>query len=120
MVPGRILVFALGGKGKIVPLTTARTPPTPIPAPPASDEVLKLGAATYARRCSICHGAEAVSAGLIPDLRYSSPATMDRYPEIVLGGSLTANGMPSFKLSLSNEELEAVKAYVLTRRALIK
>jgi PQQ-dependent dehydrogenase (methanol/ethanol family) len=120
MVPGRILVFALGGKGKIAPLTTARTPPTPIAAPPASDEVLKLGAATYARRCSVCHGADAVSAGLIPDLRYSTPATVDRYREIVLGGSLAANGMPSFKPSLSEAELEAVKAYVLTRRALIK
>jgi quinohemoprotein ethanol dehydrogenase len=119
IVPGRVLVFALGGKGKIAPLTTARTPPTPIAAPPATDDVLKLGAATYTRRCSVCHGAEAASAGMIVDLRYSLPATLDRYPQIVLGGSLAANGMPSFKQSLSDAELEAIKAYVLTRRALI-
>ena len=113
-------MFALGGKGKIAPLTTTSRPaPAPITASAATEETLTLGGTTYARRCAMCHGAEAASGGLIPDLRYSTPATMDRYAEIVLGGALAGNGMPSFKASLKDEEVAAIKAYVLTRRALI-
>jgi mono/diheme cytochrome c family protein len=120
VIPGRLLVFALGAKGKISPLTaTSRPAPAAIPARSATPEELTLGAVTYTRRCSVCHGAEAVSAGMLPDLRYSTPAVVDRYDEIVLGGALAANGMPSFKQTLSEAELAAIKTYVLSRRALI-
>ena len=58
VIPGRLLVFALGGKAKIAPLTTSSRPaPAPIAAPAAPAETLTLGAGTYARRCSMCHGA---------------------------------------------------------------
>jgi quinohemoprotein ethanol dehydrogenase len=119
VIPGRVLAFALGGKRAIAPLTTAREAPAPIPVPAASKEELTLGAVTYTRRCSVCHGGEAISSGLIPDLRYSSQPIVDRYGEIVLGGTLAERGMPSFKQSLSEAELAAIKAYVLSRRALI-
>ncbi len=121
VIPGRLLVFGLDGTRSIPSLTaTTRPAPSAIPAAaPAPEEQLTLGAATYARRCSMCHGAEAVSAGLIPDLRYSRPATYDRYGEIVLGDALAGVGMPSFKTTLSDAELTAIKAYVLSRRALI-
>jgi quinohemoprotein ethanol dehydrogenase len=121
VIPGRLLVFALGGKRAIAPLTsTARPAPVPIAVPAATPEELTTGAATYTRRCSVCHGAEAVSAGMMPDLRYSLPATFDRYGEIVLGGALASNGMPSFKQTLSESELAAIKTYVLSRRAAIQ
>jgi PQQ-dependent dehydrogenase (methanol/ethanol family) len=121
VVPGRLLVFALGGKRTIVPLTAVNRPaPVPVPVPAATPEEMTLGAATYTRRCSVCHGAEAVSGGMMPDLRYSTPATFERYTEIVLGGALAANGMPSFKQQLSEAELSAIRTYVLSRRALVK
>jgi PQQ-dependent dehydrogenase (methanol/ethanol family) len=120
VVPGRLLVFALGAKGKIAPLTTTSRPaPAPIAVPPATAEELTLGAVTYTRRCSVCHGGEVVSAGMLPDLRYSAPAVFDRFQEIVLGGALANNGMPSFKQTLSEAELAAIRVYVLSRRALI-
>jgi quinohemoprotein ethanol dehydrogenase len=120
VVPGRLLVFALGGKNKIAPLTTtARPAPASIPVPAATQEELTLGAVTYTRRCSVCHGADVVSAGMLPDLRYSTPAVFDRYDEIVLGGALASNGMPGFKQAVSESELAAIKTYVLSRRALI-
>ena len=78
--------------------------PASIAAPATSPETLMLGAVTYARRCSMCHGADAASGGLAPDLRYSQPVTFDRYDQIVLGGALTERGMPSFKESLSEED----------------
>jgi PQQ-dependent dehydrogenase (methanol/ethanol family) len=117
-VPGRLLVFTVGGKAKLAPLTTTALPrPAPIAVPASSKEALMLGAITYARRCSMCHGAEAASGGLAPDLRYSQPATFDRYDQIVFGGALAARGMPSFKASVTDSELAAIRAYVLTQRA---
>jgi mono/diheme cytochrome c family protein len=117
-VAGRLVVFALGGNAKLAPLTTTSMPkPAPVAVPAASSETLMLGAVTYARRCSMCHGVEAASGGLAPDLRYSQPATFDRYEAIVLGGALASRGMPSFKALLMEHELAAIKAYVLTQRA---
>jgi mono/diheme cytochrome c family protein len=78
-----------------------------------------LGAVTYARRCSMCHGAEAASGGLAPDLRHSQAATFDRYDQVVLGGALANRGMPSFQGFVTAEELAAIKAYVLTQRAVL-
>ena len=119
-VSGRLLVFALGGKAKLAPLTTTSlAKPTPIAVPATSPDALMLGAITYARRCSMCHGAEAASGGLAPDLRYSQPVTYDRYEQIVLAGALADRGMPSFKQSLMENELAAIKSYVLTQRAVL-
>ena len=119
-VSGRLLVFTLGGKARLAPLpTTSLTKPTPIAVPATSPDTLMLGAVTYARRCSMCHGAEAASGGLAPDLRHSQPATFDRYDQIVLAGALANRGMPSFKQSLMENELAAIKSYVLTQRGVL-
>jgi PQQ-dependent dehydrogenase (methanol/ethanol family) len=118
-VPGRLLVFGLGAKGTLPSLArTTRAAPTPIPVAASADEI-QSGALTYSRRCSMCHGADATSAGLIPDLRYSAPETFDAYGEIVLAGSRANAGMPSFKQMLSEGELAAIKSFVLSRRAAI-
>jgi PQQ-dependent dehydrogenase (methanol/ethanol family) len=120
VVPGRLLVFALGGKAKLAPFTTTELPrPSPIAVPAASTDTLTAGAIAYARRCMTCHGPEAASGGLAPDLRYSQAATFDRYDPIVLGGALAGRGMPSFKQVVSDSELAAIKTYVLTQRAVL-
>jgi len=119
-VPGRLLVFALGGKAKLPPASTTSIPtPARIAVPAASSETLTLGAITYARRCSMCHGAEAASGGLAPDLRYAQPAVFDRFDQIVLGGPQASRGMPSFKGLVNDAELAAIKTYVLTQRAVL-
>ena len=119
-VPGRLLVFALGGKAKLSPMTTTAIPaPAKIAVPAASSETVMLGAVTYARRCSMCHGAEAASGGLAPDLRYAQPAVFDRFDQIVLGGPQPNRGMPSFKGLVNDAELAAIKMYVLTQRAVL-
>jgi mono/diheme cytochrome c family protein len=119
-VSGRLLVFALGGKATLAPPPTTSLPrPAAIAVPPTTSDTLMLGAVTYARRCSMCHGAEAASGGLAPDLRYSQPATFDRFEQIVLGGALASRGMPAFQASLTETELAAIKAYVLTQRAVL-
>ena len=67
----------------------------------------------------MCHGPEAATGGLAPDLRHSQPAIFDRYDQIVMGGALSGRGMPSFKQTVTANELAAIKAYVLTQRAVL-
>jgi quinohemoprotein ethanol dehydrogenase len=120
VVPGRLLVFALGAGGTVAPLAGSTRPaPVAIAVPPTPAAALTRGEEVYGRWCSMCHGIGAASGGLIPDLRYSPPEVDERYQEIVLAGALVEKGMPSFERSLSEADVVAVRAYVLARRALI-
>ena len=115
--PGRLLTFALNGKGQL-----AAPPPMAMPqvAPiefTASKEVLAAGAARFAQYCSVCHGMAALGGGgVLPDLKLSRPAVFDRYPQIVLDGALAEAGMPGFKSALAPDDVAAIRAYLLSLR----
>jgi mono/diheme cytochrome c family protein len=64
-----------------------------------------------------CHGFGVVSSGVVPDLRRSDPAVYPLMEEIVLRGARLPAGMPRFDTWLGPEEVEAIRAYVLSRRA---
>lgn len=117
VTPGRLLTFALNGKQK-VPVAVAQTTATPAAIESkASAEVIGKGGDLFARNCAVCHGLAALGGGgVLPDLRYSSPATFNSYSKIVLDGTLVSEGMPAFKNSLKVEDVEAIKAYVISRR----
>jgi quinohemoprotein ethanol dehydrogenase len=115
--PGKLLTFALGGKETIADAAPQKLPAvTPIEFT-ASPETIAAGAAAFARSCMVCHGVAAISGGATPDLRYSAPATFDKYPDIVLEGKYSAGGMPSFKKWLTAEDVAVIRAYVLKRRS---
>jgi quinohemoprotein ethanol dehydrogenase len=119
-VPGRLLTFVVNGKQSL-PKTVAQElkPMTPIELK-ASPEKAAAGAGLFAQWCSVCHGLAAMGGGAVADLRYSLPATFDKYPDIVLEGKYSGVGMPSFKKWLSAEDVEAIRAYVLKRRSEVK
>ena len=112
---GRIFAWKLGGRAK-TPATTP-LPPGRVDAPPldASAETLALGRTRYAEHCLRCHGVSAQSSGMIPDLRFASRDTHERWNDIVLGGTRAAQGMASFADVLSREESDAIHAYVIER-----
>jgi mono/diheme cytochrome c family protein len=83
----------------------------------ASQETVDAGAALFAQWCGVCHGFGAAGGGATPDLRYSHPTTFDKYRDIVLDGKYQGRGMPSLKRWLTAEQVDAIRAYVLTRRA---
>jgi quinohemoprotein ethanol dehydrogenase len=118
-VPGRLLTFSLNGQESLPEIASEMREVSPIEFD-APAERISAGAALYARWCSMCHGPGAVSGGLIADLRYSKRETYDSYREIVLGGQMSGAGMPVFKQWLSEEEVEAIRSYVLKRRSEIK
>ena len=80
-------------------------------------EQLALGEHLYGLRCSVCHGRNAVSGGALADLRYASEATFAIFHDIVRGGAYGGLGMPDFGPFISEEEAEALKQWLLSRRA---
>ncbi|MEZ5501933.1 MAG: c-type cytochrome [Halioglobus sp.] len=110
----RILTFKLGGKASLPPVSWR---PAVVFNPPelkATPETLALGFATYQDVCMGCHGLNAVSGLLIPDLRGSGYLWDEKaWEAVVLGGQLKDRGMASFADNISAEQAQAIRAYVI-------
>jgi quinohemoprotein ethanol dehydrogenase len=118
--PGRIFAFKLDG--------TATLPPGPGPAPPAnpSEEIfspatIAAGAEPYRVYCSRCHGGEAHSLNIIPDLRRSAALTSAAlWNNIVVDGALEANGMVGWSEFLTDSDAESIRAYVAAQARVLE
>jgi quinohemoprotein ethanol dehydrogenase len=112
---GKLLVFALGGSAQLPePRMVDRDLPE-LAATGASEMELKRGEYLYFDTCAVCHGADARSAGTIPDLRRMSAETRQHFEAIVLGGLLADRGMASFADLLDAKEVALIKTYVTQR-----
>jgi quinohemoprotein ethanol dehydrogenase len=114
--PGKVLTFSLTGKHQLEPVARRRRSVAVIESG-ASPEKIEAGANLFAQWCIVCHGIAAAGGGTTADLRYSAAATYDKYVEIVLEGRYQGLGMPSFKRWLTADDVDAIRAYVLKRRA---
>ena len=115
---GRLLTFRLGGTATLPP-----PPPPPTGAPPGPTVAIALqpakrGEALYGSYCMACHGAGAVSGGVLPDLRHTSPEVSASFEAIVLGGARAGQGMPSFSELLTPDDVTAIHAYLEHQAAL--
>ncbi|MCT2560039.1 PQQ-dependent dehydrogenase, methanol/ethanol family [Tsuneonella sp. YG55] len=112
----RLLVFKLGGDGKLPappPLSKAVLDP---PAFKGTAQQVARGGDLYARYCSVCHGDAAVAGGLNPDLRHSGAIGYpDTMKSIVIDGALSHNGMVSFAKALRPADAEAIRHYLVKR-----
>lgn len=95
---------------------------------------VKIGSSAYNQNCARCHGLEAVSGGIAPDLRKldndcavqrdarkkaACVKEMDDYFAQIVRKGRTRNGavyMPPFEATLSQEAVWAIKSYLETRR----
>jgi quinohemoprotein ethanol dehydrogenase len=112
---GRILTFALNGDATLKPTPFGhKEPPVPSITAKQNPQAVHLGALLFNNHCFLCHGLNAV-AGPLPDLRYASKQTLDSFASIVLGGARASDGMPSFKKVLTAKEVEAIRAYIISR-----
>jgi quinohemoprotein ethanol dehydrogenase len=116
--PTRILAFKLGGSATLPPPVT-RAPPTPPPSN-ASAAMIARGKGLFGENCRICHGGDAISGGMTPDLRYMSPETHAAFKEIVLYGARAAKGMVPFADVLTDDDVDAIHAYLIEQAQLIK
>ena len=116
---GRMLVFKLGADTKLPVHEAFERELAALPADFDADLVLK-GNHTYHQWCSVCHGPGVESGGVLPDLRKSEPAIYDQLNDIVLKGTRIPNGMPQFSEWLGAEDVAALRAYILSRRAVLQ
>ena len=112
----RLLVFKLGGEASLPDLPDLFEMPLDPPTSRASADVIAGGGTNYARYCAVCHGPAAVGSNYLPDLRRSGAlSNRATWEMIVHDGALSDNGMVGFAESMSKEEIEAVRAYVIHR-----
>jgi quinohemoprotein ethanol dehydrogenase len=117
---GRMLAFKLNGTATLPPDPPLAPPPNP-PAAVANAGRVALGETVYGRRCGLCHGFDAVSGNIVPDLRRSAFLTNPQgWQAVVIGGALANNGMISWKRFVSPAQAEAVRAFVGERARALK
>lgn len=95
---------------------------------------IKVGGSAYAQNCARCHGIDAISGGIAPDLRLldrdcasqaddrkkACHAEIDEYFAATVRKGRVRNGavyMPPFEGILQQEAVWAIKAYLETRHA---
>ncbi len=99
----------------------------------AQDEAVRVGSSGFNQNCARCHGLEAISGGIAPDLRKLDAECFDMQDEArasclrdfesyfikTVRGGRTREGrvyMPPFEGILSQEALWAIKTYLESRR----
>ena len=98
------------------------------------EKAIKIGTSAYNQNCARCHGLEAISGGIAPDLRKldgecaemkqaakrtACVSEVDDYFISTVRRGRTRNGavyMPPFEGTMNQEAIWAIKAYLETRR----
>ncbi len=106
---GRLLVFRIGGSAELPAPTQAEPRPYVSSTETFSATQLAEGPLLYGTFCALCHNGP-----VNPDL-WRSPVATDAaaWRAIVHDGALSANGMIGFDEWLNEEQVEAIRAYVL-------
>jgi cytochrome c-550 PedF len=99
-----------------------------------NDAAVKVGTSAYNQNCARCHGLEAISGGIAPDLRkldsdcanikdaqkqMSCVKEMDSYFLAKVRRGVTRNGavyMPPFEGMINQEGMWSIKSYLESRR----
>jgi quinohemoprotein ethanol dehydrogenase len=112
---GHVLAFKLGGKAQLPRIAEKNAA---IPAPPgieATAAQVENGKYQYGANCMVCHGALAVSGGVVPDLRMLSAEKHSIFKEIVYDGVIHSAGMPRMGDLVSEQDVRDIQAYVISR-----
>lgn len=108
----RLMVFKLGASQELPKVPVLEQPLLADGVEVASSEFVEAGRELYNLYCVVCHGGNAISGGLIPDLRYRIAEIEPAWQAIVIEGGLAANGMPAWKEYLTADEADLIKEYV--------
>jgi PQQ-dependent dehydrogenase (methanol/ethanol family) len=118
----RVLVFRIGGTATLPTEMTAALATAGVKINPplltANNETVAAGELAYGANCAVCHGPTAVPAAgsIAPDLRYSGLLPfVAQWNGAVREGDRAQRGMPGFKATLTEEQTNAILAYVIKR-----
>ena len=80
-------------------------------------KAIEIGQSGYNQNCARCHGLEAISGGIAPDLRFlEKDATGDEwFLERIRHGAKNSEGttiMPAFEGTFSQEAMWAIRSYI--------
>jgi len=110
----RILTYKIGGQATLPP---AKFDTLPLPPPPPvtlEADKMPMARMLFNGYCANCHGLNAVSGGVVPDLRYLSADTHAQFNAIV-AGARADKGMPPFANAMLPEHMEMIHQYVIKR-----
>ena len=111
---GKVVTFKLGGEQLIADADIPMIERVAKASEFGTEAQVADGLVHYARNCTVCHGPMAISSGVLPDLRWSSyTANAESWKGTVIDGNLQSIGMVSFADVLSEDEVEAIRAYVV-------
>ena len=112
----RVLTFKLGADGQLPDVDWRPVVEFNPPELTASEETIMAGFVAYQDTCMGCHGTNAVSGLLIPDLRASAMLhSAEGWDSVVLDGARAEIGMPPFGEYLDESESQAIRAYVISQ-----
>jgi PQQ-dependent dehydrogenase (methanol/ethanol family) len=112
---GYVAAFKLGGSAKLPERRRRPEGVVEAPEPNAPAQAVARGHRLYHQWCMFCHGIGTKSGGLLPDLRFARREVFARWQAIVIAGERAERGMPSFADSLSREDADAIRAYVISQ-----
>ncbi|MEO8307668.1 MAG: PQQ-dependent dehydrogenase, methanol/ethanol family [Pseudomonadota bacterium] len=112
--PAKLVVYALDAKGVTLPAAPAPESIAPPPSAPQAADKVAAGGAVFAQFCATCHGQSAIGSGS-KDLRFIKPQSHSDFNDIVLGGKFKDKGMVPFNGVLTQDQVDAVHAYVISR-----
>lgn len=116
----RLVVFKVGGKETLPPVSEEAKFALNPPPDTASPETVAQGEGLFNQFCAVCHGGGVVSGRVNPDLRASRFLHDDGWFDILLKGGLQNAGMASFGSVLNHDDAAAIRAYVVHRSTLDK
>ena len=115
---GTVLTFKLNGDAELqIPEIAAAELPD-LPDTDFTLEQVREGDTLYHAQCSSCHGGIGIAdevAIVAPDLRLMSLDSHSQMETIVLQGSRVQQGMPDFENTINKDELESIRAFVVTQ-----
>ena len=77
------------------------------------DFEIQQGAQVFYKYCNVCHVVDGSSGGVAPNLAYSPHIGGPTFEKIVIEGQLLANGMPSYKDRLDEDDVKALQAFIM-------
>jgi quinohemoprotein ethanol dehydrogenase len=113
---GRIMVFKVGATGELPSVIDEEFVAPELPAMlDVPEATIAKGSSAYASTCLGCHGDQAFSSGLIPNLRFSAiTKSAEAWQTVVRDGAFAEKGMPNFGTILDAETAEAIRAFVIS------
>ena len=120
---GTLVAFKLEGDAILQIPEIVRSEIPDQPEDEYNRELVSQGDTLYHAQCASCHGGIGIPsevAIVAPDLRLMTLDTHADFQNIVITGARSELGMPDFEDALTNEQMEAIRSFIVTQARELK